>query len=81
MQTGFAVTAFLALLLNLMLPEEIEDEEIPELTADAMDEEKDREEWNKIRKSVDHRAMSVGNSEAVKLPKAVANAEAKTLDV
>jgi hypothetical protein len=81
METGFAVTAFLALLLNLILPEEIEDEEIPELTADAVDEEKDREEWNKIRKSVDHRAMSVTDGEAVKLPKEViALAEANALD-
>jgi len=85
METGFAVTAFLALILNLILPEEIEDEEIPELTADAIDEEKDREEWNKIRKSVDHRAMSVAtgaDGEAVKLQKEiVALAEANTLDV
>jgi len=32
-ETGFAVAAFLALILNLILPEESEDEEIPELTA------------------------------------------------
>ena len=85
METGFAVTAFLALFLNLILPEEIEDEEIPELTADAIDEEKDREEWNKIRRSVDNRAMSVAtgaDGEARKLPKeAIAHAEANTLDV
>lgn len=58
METGFAVTAFLALFLNLILPEEIEDEETPELTADTADEEKDQEEWNKIRRSVDARALS-----------------------
>jgi len=84
METGFAVTAFLSLLLNLILPEEIEDEEIPELTADAIDEEKDREEWNKIRKSVDHRAMSIAkgaDGETAKLPKEVAVAEGNTLDV
>lgn len=33
METGFAVTAFLTLFLNLILPEEIEDETMPELTA------------------------------------------------
>lgn len=71
METGFAITAFLALILNLILPEEIEDEETPELTADHADEEKDMEEWNKIRKSVDARAMSHAtgmDGEASKLP-------------
>ncbi|KAF2433515.1 Xanthine/uracil permease [Tothia fuscella] len=51
LETGFAVTAFLTLILNLILPEEIEDEETPELTANAVDEENDREEWNRIRRS------------------------------
>jgi uric acid-xanthine permease len=50
METGFAVTAFLTLFLNLILPEEIEDEETPELTANTADEEKDEEEWARIRK-------------------------------
>jgi uric acid-xanthine permease len=51
LETGFAITAFLTLVLNLMLPEEIEDEEAPEITADAIDEEADKEEWHRIRKS------------------------------
>ena len=51
METGFAVAAFLALILNLLLPEEIEDEETPELTANTADEQDDREEWRQIRKS------------------------------
>jgi len=51
METGFAVTAFLALILNLALPEEIEDEETPELTANDVDESDDREEWNRIQKT------------------------------
>lgn len=50
METGFAVTAFLSVILNLILPEEIEDEEIPELTANDADELDDREEWNRINK-------------------------------
>lgn len=50
LETGFAVTAFLALFLNLFLPEEIEDEEIPELTANMADEPDDREEWARINK-------------------------------
>lgn len=53
METGFAVTAFLALLLNLIIPEEDEDEETPELTANEVDAPADKEEWNRIRKSVD----------------------------
>ena len=50
METGFAVTAFLALFLNLMLPEEIEDEETPELTANTVDEARDDEEWQHIER-------------------------------
>lgn len=51
METGFAVAAFLALVLNLLLPEEIEDEETPELSANTADEQDDREEWRQIRKN------------------------------
>jgi len=43
------VTAFLSLILNLILSEELEDEEIPELTADTADDEDDKEEWRRIR--------------------------------
>ena len=50
MGTGFALVAFVSLFLNLVLPEEIEDEEIPELTANEADEADDREEWNRINK-------------------------------
>ena len=46
--TGFVLAGFTALILNLILPEEIEDEETPELTADVVDEQEDREEWNRI---------------------------------
>jgi NCS2 family nucleobase:cation symporter-2 len=53
METGFAVTAFLTLILNLVLPEEIEDEETPEITANEVDERADEQEWNRIRKSKD----------------------------
>ncbi|KAB8616632.1 hypothetical protein FH972_025967 [Carpinus fangiana] len=49
METGFAVSAFLALILNLVLPEEIEDEETPEYTANAVEEEQDAEEWARIK--------------------------------
>lgn len=49
LETGFAVTAFVNLILNLVLPEEIEDEETPELTADDADVVQDKEEWNRIK--------------------------------
>jgi uric acid-xanthine permease len=49
METGFAVTAFLSLILNLVLPEEIEDE-VVEITADKADDEADRKEWDRIRR-------------------------------
>lgn len=50
METGFALVAFVNLVLNLILPEEIEDEETPELTANEVDEPADREEWARINK-------------------------------
>lgn len=50
METGFAIAAFLALFLNLILPEEIEDEETPELTANNVDEKDDQDEWDRIYK-------------------------------
>jgi hypothetical protein len=50
LETGFAIVAFVNLALNLLLPEEIEDEETPELTANEVDEPADKEEWARIRK-------------------------------
>ena len=58
MENGFAVTAFLALILNLILPEEFEDEEIPELTANTVDEAADEEEWRHIRREDDSEKIS-----------------------
>ena len=55
METGFAVTAFLSLILNLVLPEEIEDE-VVEITADKTDDNADREEWERIRRPSQIRA-------------------------
>lgn len=49
METGFAVTAFLALILNLVLKEEIEDE-AASITANVEDDADDQEEWNKIQR-------------------------------
>ncbi|KAL6711081.1 hypothetical protein ACN47E_006956 [Coniothyrium glycines] len=49
METGFALVAFVNLVLNLLLPEEIEDEETPQLLADAVDEQRDDEEWKRIQ--------------------------------
>ena len=56
METGFAVTAFLALILNLILPEDVDDE-VVELTANTVGEEKDEEEWERIRRPSTIRAM------------------------
>ncbi|KAJ4985918.1 uracil-xanthine permease [Stagonosporopsis vannaccii] len=47
LETGFAVVAFVTLILNLVLPEEIED--IPELTAEEQEEQADREEWERAQ--------------------------------
>jgi len=49
METGFAVTAFLALILNLALPEEIEDEAV-DITANTVDDANDAKEWERIRR-------------------------------
>jgi hypothetical protein len=64
METGFALTAFLAVILNLIIPEEIEDEEVPELTANTIDEKEDQEEWERIRRPsrVSQRNSSVVSS-------------------
>ena len=49
---GFVLAGFTSLFLNLLLPEEIEDDpETPVLTADHNDELKDQEEWRRIDKS------------------------------
>lgn len=49
MQTGFAVTAFLAIFLNLLLREEVEDE-VASITADEANKGDDEEEWARIRR-------------------------------
>jgi len=62
METGFAVTAFMAVILNLIIPEENEDEEVPELTAATVDEDADKAEWAHIRrKSAAARQSSDGS--------------------
>jgi NCS2 family nucleobase:cation symporter-2 len=50
METGFAVTAFMSVILNLIIPEENEDEETPELTAATVDDDADKAEWAHIRR-------------------------------
>ena len=47
METGFAVTAFLAIILNLILREEIEDE-AQSITANEVDKAADEKEWEEI---------------------------------
>jgi xanthine/uracil permease len=50
METGFAIVAFSTLALNLILPEEVEDEEAVDITANEVDEAGDREEWERIQR-------------------------------
>ncbi|USP73486.1 hypothetical protein yc1106_00760 [Curvularia clavata] len=50
LETGFAVVALVTVVLNLVLPEEIEDEETPELVADEMDKAQEEEKWDQGRK-------------------------------
>lgn len=57
METGFAVTAFLAIFLNLLLQEEMEDE-AASITANEADVPDDRQEWGRIR-----RGTSAGEKE------------------
>lgn len=57
-RTGFAVAAFMALFLNLVLPEEIEDE-TRSITANDADAADDREEWARIK----HGKMAEDGSE------------------
>ena len=42
------MAGFTSLFLNLILPDEIEDEETPEYTADDTDKGADEEEWRRI---------------------------------
>ncbi|KAF2836122.1 Xanthine/uracil permease [Patellaria atrata CBS 101060] len=60
LETGFAVTAFLALFLNLILPEEIEDD-IPEFVAE---EREHNAAWGKAAdgKGVDEEGLGAGRS-------------------
>lgn len=48
LETGFALTAFMAIFLNLILTEEIEDE-AASITANDVDAADDQEEWRHIR--------------------------------
>ena len=50
LETGFAVTGFLSIILNTILPEEVDDETVS-ITANDLDRREDEEEWTKIDKS------------------------------
>jgi len=62
MEEGFALTALLCVILNLILPEEIEDEETPELTADMNDAAKDEAEWGRLHSVSQPRKLSHDNT-------------------
>ena len=68
METGFAVTAFLSLFLNLFIPEE-NDDEIPEITANKVDQSDDEKEWERIRRpSQMRKSLEIQNAEAGSSP-------------
>lgn len=64
LQTGFAVTAFIAIVLNLTLEEEIEDE-ARSITANEVDREADEEEWRRIQMGRTEGKGEVGQEGAV----------------
>ncbi|KAF2847027.1 Xanthine/uracil permease [Plenodomus tracheiphilus IPT5] len=49
LETGFVVVAVVTLVLNLWLPEEIEDEEMPEVEAGEVEGVAGSEEWDKVK--------------------------------
>ncbi|KAK5686611.1 hypothetical protein LTS10_002731 [Elasticomyces elasticus] len=59
LETGFAVAAFLALFLNLVLPDDIEDDFLPELTANNADDENDAAEWARIKGQEAHGSKDI----------------------
>lgn len=63
LETGFAVTAFLAIFLNLVLAEEIE-EDASSITANEADAADDREEWQRIKKGKRHSGGKSKDEEA-----------------
>lgn len=62
LQTGFAVTAFLAIILNLLLQEEMDDEIVGKTANDA-DAEDDKAEWDRIRRRSAVNGTSAGDAE------------------
>ena len=65
METGFAVTAFLSLILNLVIPEEIDDEAV-DITANTVDDSGDEKEWERIRRpSQMRKSLEVGHDRDV----------------
>ena len=61
-EEGFALCAFILLVLNLIMPEEYEDEAV-DITANNADDEKDAQEWEKIRRpSTIRKSHDLGSS-------------------
>lgn len=78
METGFAVTAFLALLLNLVTPEEANDE-VVDITADNEDASDDEKEWERIRRpSQMRKSQDVRTSAGIESSPAASGAEKET---
>jgi len=62
LETGFAVTAFLAILLNLILQEEVDDEIVGKTANDA-DADDDKVEWDRIRRRSTMNEAPAGDAE------------------
>lgn len=58
METGFALVALVTVILNLVLPEEIDDE-TQEITANEVEHARDDEEWAKVQKGATEGGVDV----------------------
>lgn len=63
LETGFAVSAFIALFLNLLLQEEIDEEKTKEITANTVDNEADEEEWRRIKHAKEMESRNSGSED------------------
>ncbi|RMZ79242.1 hypothetical protein DV737_g3499, partial [Chaetothyriales sp. CBS 132003] len=77
METGFAVTAFLSLFLNLILPEEVDDE-AENITANTVDGAEDEKEWERIRRPSQIRALRKSEEIAARASADLESAKAAT---
>jgi len=70
LETGFAVTAFVAILLNLLLDEEVEEEEVESLVGDGDD----------VGESLEFREMGGGEGEGKEVRQGVSSSSAESAE-